>query len=215
MPLLDGRGVHLSQLQDNDVTMIAGRKYFTIQVVLSECRQRLDVLSGGSSGYTMNKFENDFSRGHAGFSVDAVGCSGRLTFTWKEVAQYPTSYVFFGAPSSPRCFDVVFKDVTDKNKLHHRFLQFYNEFKGDSVACLALHNSYVMARLVTEGKAAKQKPKKILFTVPGDLLLTKNVKDFCDGFDLLFEEGIKSVFTKFKRYFEPIVSKYTRSSRLQ
>ena len=93
--LLDGRGVHLSQLQDNDVTMIAGRKYFTIQVVLSECRQRLDVLSGGSSGYTMNKFENDFSRGHAGFSVDAVGCSGRLTFTWKEVAQHPTSYIYF------------------------------------------------------------------------------------------------------------------------
>ena len=71
---------------------------------MSECRQRLDVLSGGSggsSGYTLNKFENDFSGGHTGLSVIASGCSGKLTFTWKEVANSPTSFMFFGAPSSP------------------------------------------------------------------------------------------------------------------
>ena len=204
--LLGGRGAHFSQFQENNATTISGRNYFTIEVVVSECRQRLDVLSGGSFGYTLNKFENDFSGGHAGFSVVASGCSGCLTFTWKEVANHPTSFMFFGAPTSPRCFDVVFKDVTDKNKLHHRFLQFYDEFEGDSVACLALHNSYVMARLVAEGKASKLKPKKTLFAVPGDLLLTKKVKDFCKDFDLLFEVGIKSVFTEFKRHFEPIVN---------
>ena len=72
----------------------------------------------------------------------------------------------------------MFKGVTDKNKLHHRFMQFYDKFEGDSVACLALRNSYVMARIVAEGKASKQKPKKTLFAIPGDLLFTKTVKDF-------------------------------------
>ena len=77
-----------------------------------------------------------------------------------------------------RCFDVVFKDVTDENKLHNRFLQFYDEFEGDYVACLVLHNKYVMTWLVAEGKASKQKPKKTLFAVPGDLLVTKKLKTF-------------------------------------
>ena len=105
---------------------------------MSECRQRLDVISGSSSGYTLKYFENDYPGGHSEFSVAVSGYSGRITFTWKEVANHPTSVMFFGAPSSPRCYDVVFKDVTDKNKLHHRFLQFYDEFEGDDVACLAL-----------------------------------------------------------------------------
>ena len=51
----------------------------------------------------------------------------------------------------------MFKGVTDKNKLHHRFMQFYDKFEGDSVACLALHNIYVMARLVAEERASKLK----------------------------------------------------------
>ena len=63
-------------------------------------------------------------------------------------------------------------------------MQFYDKFEGDSVACLALRNSYVMARIVAEGKASKQKPKKTLFAVPGDLLVTKKVTDFCKDFDL-------------------------------
>ena len=74
--LLGGRGTYFSKLQENNVTTISGRSYYTIEVVVSECRQRLDVLSGGSggsSGYTLNKFENDFSGGHAGFSVVALG----------------------------------------------------------------------------------------------------------------------------------------------
>jgi len=202
--LLCGRGAHFSQLQDNAATMISGRKYFTTEVVVSECRQRLDVISGGSSGYTLKDFENDFSGGHAGFSVVASGCNGCLTFTWKEVATNPTSFMFFGAPSSARCFDVVFKDVTVLNKLHHRFLQFYDEFEGDAVACLALHNSYVMARLTAVEKKSRMKVKKTLFTVPGDLLVTEKVKRFCKDVDFLFEEGIRSVFTQFKRHFEPI-----------
>ena len=158
--LLCGRGAHFSQLQDNAATMISGRKYFTTEVVVSECRQRLDVISGGSSGYTLKDFENDFSGGHAGFSVVASGCNGCLTFTWKEVTNNPTSFMFFRAPSSARCFDVVFKDVTVLNKLHHRFLQFYDEFEGDAVACLALHNSYGMAWLAAERKASRQQQKQ-------------------------------------------------------
>ena len=63
-----------------------------------------------------------------------------------------------------------------------------------------------MARLVAEGNASKQTPKKTLFAVLGDLLATKKVKDFCKDFDLLFKVGMKSVFTKCKQHFEPIVS---------
>ena len=103
--------------------MISGQKYFTTEVIASECRQRLDVTSGGSSGYTLKDFENDVSGGHAGFSVAAQGYNRCRTFTWKEVANNPTSFISFGAaPSSARCYDVVFKDVTDTNKLHHGFL---------------------------------------------------------------------------------------------
>ena len=76
------------------MTTISGRNYYAIEVVKSECQQRLDVLSGGSSGYNLTKFENGFSGGHAGFSVAASGCSGKLTFTWKKVANNPASFMF-------------------------------------------------------------------------------------------------------------------------
>ena len=154
----------------------------------------------------LKDFENGFSGGHAGFSVAASGCNGCLTITWKEVANNPTSFMFFGAPSSARCYNVVFKDVTNTNKFHHRFLQFYDEFEGDSVACLALHNSYVMAQLAAVGKASRQKVNNILLTVPGNLLVTEKVKNFCKDFDFLFEAEIRSVFSECKRHFEPIVS---------
>ena len=134
---------------------------------MSECRQRLDVISGGSSGYILKDFQNDFSGGHAGFSAAASDCNGCLTFTWKEVANNPTFFfMFFGAPSSARCYDVVFKDVTDTHKLHHIFLQFYDAFEGDAVACLALHNSYVMARLAAVENKSGQKVKKLCSPFP-------------------------------------------------
>ena len=50
----------------------------------------------------------------------------------------------------------MFKDVKDFNKLHFRFLQFYDEFEGDMAACLALHNSYALARLSAVEFAAKK-----------------------------------------------------------
>ena len=156
---------------------------------MSECRQRLDVISGGSSGYILKDFQNDFSGGHAGFSAAASDCNGCLTFTWKEVANNPTSFMFFGAPSSARCYAVVFKDVTDTNKPHHMFLKFYDEFEGDDVACLALHNSYVMARLTAVENKSRQKVKKTLFTVPGDLLVTEKVKSFAEILTSYLKKG--------------------------
>ena len=51
--------------------------------------------------------------------------------------------------------------MTVLNKLHHRFLQFYDEFEGDAVACLALHNSYVMACVTEVEKKSRMKDKKV------------------------------------------------------
>ena len=65
----------------------------------------------------------DFQGGHADFTVQIYG-GGSHSFTWKEVAHDPQTFLFLGLPTLPWCFDSVFKCVNDLNKLYVRVLQF-------------------------------------------------------------------------------------------
>ena len=56
----------------------------------------------------------------------------------------PKSFKFFGPQlSQTRAMDSIFESVKNSDTLYHRFKRYYDEFKGDVNACVALYNAYL------------------------------------------------------------------------
>ena len=124
-------------------------------------------MPGASNGqYKESDFVKDFKGGHTGFTVHFFlgrnGTRGAATplhrKRWQIVDRY---FYLIGLPTSPWCFDLVFKCASDMNKLHFCLLQFYEEFEGGVTACLAVHNSYPLAHLADVESSAKRNLKKV------------------------------------------------------
>ena len=89
-----------------------------------------------------------------------------------------------------RSFDKTFKDVSDLNKLYHRFISFYNEFEGDANSCLSIYNSYMSRKLtVFQNKLSKSEKKATKSKVDKDLFTTQPVKDLLQDIDDTFLES--------------------------
>ena len=153
----------------------------------------------------MSRFESDFANRRGGIGVKFDGTNECHHFLWNTILDYPSTFLFFGAPLSQcRSFDSIFNDCKSTSTIHHRFLAYYHEFEGDVQACLALYNaylhkrSYILAQNVGKLKLAEKKHDK-------DIFKSNDVVEFLDEIDDCFRTSLESVFTEFKDHSRPVV----------
>jgi hypothetical protein len=168
-----------------------------------------------SAKYKETTFQANVTGGRAGFKFKFDGFEIDPHITWREVLNNPSTCMFFGAPvSMSRLYDLIFKNAETFQAVHHCFINYYNHFEGGVEASLCLLNSYIAARAsVLEKKLKKAscstttkkgKSNEKMFT--GKVFLTsKSVVGFCEKFDRLCMDSIKSVLTKFHVLLKPII----------
>ena len=205
--LLKGKAFRVHEFQANPVTRICGRDFYTLQCAISQSNFRDLLLTGVDDGlYTQKRFVSDYKNGQGGFQLSFPGTQMFHALTWKELQANPLSLRFFAAPMShPRAFDEIFRNCTNKNKLHHRYLKIYDEFEGDKTACIALENSYLHANRKATIKAAKRAEEKDRVYDVG-LFKSTRVVDFVTRFDEMILSSMQSVFLEFKNHSHPIIS---------
>ena len=205
--LLKGKASKVDDKQGHDITTISGRAFYTLQCEISDSRYRQLLLTGERDRlYSLESFKIDFKTGMGGLQLKFLHTNIYHAFTWKEIQANPRSLMFFGQPTSTtRAFDGIFRCCTNPSTLHHRYISFYDEFEGDTTACLALENAYLHARRKADSQTMESMLAKARSYNP-DLFKSEAVIRWAEGIDELFRSSMESVFTEFKNHADPIVS---------
>jgi hypothetical protein len=148
-----------------------------------------------SKSYSEKDFHTAYKNRRGGFQISFDMTPNKMHFSWRTIMECPTSYMFFGPPlSNTRAFDNVFYRVYNEDRLYHRFIYFYDEFKGDAIACMSLYNSYLHAIISSMENRAKMEKKKQKH-YDGGIFRTPKVVSFLKAIDEACMEQTSKVFT--------------------
>ena len=190
----------INDAQQLPMRIIAGKEYFQFRCKLDDIGENEAVVAG--NGYTLKRFKQDVNGGIGGFKVNFGSCDACHHFTWRQILNFPSSFMFFGAPLTHcRSFDNIFKDLNTFESIHQRFILYYDHVEGDVEATLTLFNSYLARKCAV----AETKLNKVVTTskkkyYDTNLFTSEKVVAFCNRFDKACMDAIDSVLTEFHNH---------------
>ena len=184
--------------------IVGSRVYYQLKSTLTDGSEN-QLPTTCAMGYDLDRFKVDLKGGHSGFQVAFEGKGKVKCFTWKEILDNPSRYMFFRHPLNMSwAYDIVFKNIKKLDKLQDRLICYYNYFQGDTNAYLSLYNSYLaccMQVLETQLKVECAKP-----TYDTGIFTTKKVIDYLNTIGKSVKIAIEHVLTEFSHHHTPLLS---------